>query len=162
MGGNARSKACCENAFRKSPVHPSPTVYGHAVTKTQKLRNLAEGFMAALVECGYRGPWRWAHHQWEGPFYRVWYEWEPHTNDAFPRLELGGSANGRSSQARSVLWQLKRTSPFYGYDTEPLTVNPRGMTPREYLDLWCDGATAEEWVDLGAAFLEEMAKRQEN
>ncbi|MDQ4110524.1 MAG: hypothetical protein M3306_05410 [Actinomycetota bacterium] len=132
------------------------------MTKTQKLRNLAEGFMAALVECGYRGPWRWAHHQWEGTFYRVWNDWEPHTRDAFPRLEVGGSANGRSSQARSILWELKRTSPFYGHDSKPLTVAPRGMTPREYLDDWCDGATTDEWVDLGAAFLEKMAKREQS
>lgn len=96
-------------AFRRESLSQ---VYRGAVTKTQKLRNLAEGFMAALVECGYRGPWRWAHHQWEGAFYRVWNDWEPHSSDVFPRLELGGSANGRSSQARAILWELKRTSPF--------------------------------------------------
>lgn len=117
--------------------------------------------MAALVECGYRGPWRWAHHQWEGAFYRVWNGWKPHTNSAFPRLEVGGSANGRSSQARAILWELKRTSPFYEHDAKPLTVKPHGMTPREYLDVWCEGASADEWVALATGFLEEMARREQ-
>ena len=126
------------------------------MTKTQKLRNLAEGFVAALVECGCRGPWKWAHHQWEGPFYRVWAEWEPHSGDVFPKLELGGSANGRSSQARDILRELKSTSPFANYQTGPLTTHPSGMAAREYLDLWCDGATADEWVGLASAFLTEM------
>jgi hypothetical protein len=128
------------------------------VTKTQKLRNLAEGFMAALVECGYRGPWRWAHHQWEGSFYRVWNSWEPHTAAVFPGLALGGSADGRTSQARDILWQLKSTSPFADYGTQPLPEHPRGMTPREYLDVWCEGATVDEWVELASAFLAEIEK----
>lgn len=116
--------------------------------------------MAALVECGYRGPWRWPHHQWEGAFYRVWEAWDPHSFDVFPRLQLGGSASGRSSQARAILWELKRTSPFYEHDTKTLTANPRGMTPREYLETWCEGATADEWVSLADAFLREMAERE--
>ncbi|MEP7738890.1 hypothetical protein ABKW28_14645 [Nocardioides sp. 31GB23] len=130
--------------------------YRGAMTKTQKLRNLAEGLMAGLVECGYRGPWRWAHHQWEGPFYRAWDRWEPHTRPEFPPLELGGSSSGRSSQARVVLWQLKSTSPFHAYESQPLTDQPRGMEPREYLEECCDGATADEWVELAKAFLAEM------
>jgi hypothetical protein len=81
--------------------------------------------------------------------------------EVFPRLALGGSADGRTSQARSILWELKRTSPFSEYSTEPLTAQPLGMTPREYLDDYCDGATADEWVSLAAGFLAEMAKREE-
>ena len=128
------------------------------MTKTQKLRNLAEGFMAALVECGYRGPWRWAHHQWEGAFYRVWASWGPHRNNQFPGLQLGGSADGRTSQARDVLWQLKRTSPFAEFRSEPLTEQPLGMTPREYLHEYCGGASPDQWVALATAFLTEMER----
>lgn len=131
------------------------------MTKTQKLRNLAEGLMAALVECGYTGPLRWPHHQWEGPFYRVWNAWEPHTRAAFPRLQLGGSANGTSSQAREILWELKRTSPFHEHDHRPLSKKPMGLPPREYLEIWCEGATPDEWVELGTAFIQEMAKLDE-
>lgn len=29
-------------------------------------------------------------------------------------FQIGGSANGRTSQARDMLWQIKRTSPFEG------------------------------------------------
>lgn len=115
--------------------------------------------MASLVECGYRGPWTWAHHEWEGAFYRVWAEWEPHSRDVFPKLELGGSANGRSSQARDILRELKSTSPFANFQTGPLTARPREMAPREYLDLWCDGASTDEWVGLASAFLAEMDRR---
>lgn len=102
---------CCDGRIPKAAVVRWSTVYGQVVTKTQQLRNLAEGFMAALVECGYRGPWRWAHHQWEGAFYRVWNEWGPHTDSAFPHLELGGSADGRSTQARAILWNSNARHP---------------------------------------------------
>jgi hypothetical protein len=150
----ARTPRRCPQCPR--PWHP----YGGAMTKTQKLRNVAEGFMAALVECGYRGPWRWAHHQWEGAFYRVWTSWAPHTNDEFPRLKLGGSAEGRTSQAREILWELKRTSPFAEHDHELLTDQPLGLTPREYLDDYCKGASADDWVALASAFLVEMESRE--
>lgn len=114
--------------------------------------------MAALVECGYEGPWRWAHHEWEGSFYRAWADWRPHTSPAFPRLELSGSAGGRSSEARAALWELKSTSPFATYESEQLTTSPQGLTPREYLELYCEGATPEEWVELADSFLAEMAR----
>jgi hypothetical protein len=32
------------------------------------------------------------------------------------------------------------------------------MTPREYLTEWCEGSTADEWVELASAFLAEMEK----
>lgn len=126
------------------------------MNKQQKLRNVAEGLMAGLVAAGYHGPWRWAHHQWEGSFYRVWDRWPPHEGSDFPRFEIGGSANGRTSQAREILWQLKRTSPFHTYETEPLPTRPRGMTPGEYLETWCEGATPDEWFALAQGFLKEM------
>lgn len=50
--------------------------------------------------------------------------------------------------------------PFYEHNIKPLTPEPRGMTPREYLDLLCEGATADEWVSLATAFLNEMTERE--
>lgn len=114
--------------------------------------------MGGLIVCGFTGPWRWQHDQWEGAFYRSWNAWEPHTRTSFPALKLGGSASGRTSQAREILWELKRTAPFYEHDKHPLTQKPLGLTPREYLDTWCDGATADEWFELATAFLREMSR----
>lgn len=128
------------------------------MNKQQRLRNLAEGFLAALVECGYEGPWRWPHHRWEGSFYRAFHSWGPRSDPIFPRLQVGGSADGRTSQARDILWQIKRTSPFDGYDRAPLPTTPAGLSPREYLAEMVDGATPDEWVALGEAFLTEMAR----
>jgi len=115
--------------------------------------------MAALVECGFQRPWRWAHHEWEGAFNRVWSQWGPHKSEVFPRLAAGGSADGRTSEARAILWELKRTSPFAEFKTERLAHTPFGMTAREYLTEWCEGAAADEWVELAGAFLVEMEKR---
>lgn len=42
------------------------------MTKQQKLRNTAEGLLAGLAGVGFACPWTWAHHQWEGAFYRAW------------------------------------------------------------------------------------------
>lgn len=132
--------------------------YVARVNKQQRLRNVAEGFLAGLVECGYEGPWRWAHHQWECSFYRAWNGWGPHAGPGFPRFQIGGSADGRTSQAREILWQLKRTSPFHNYDQTPLTMTPRGMSPHEYIEVWVEGASPTGWVELAAAFLAEMAR----
>lgn len=62
------------------------------MTKTQRVRVTAEGFMAGLVVSGYRGPWRWSNLNWEHAFYRAWRDWPPplRTPEDFPRLELGG------------------------------------------------------------------------
>ncbi|NRQ51727.1 hypothetical protein [Aeromicrobium stalagmiti] len=101
------------------------------MNKTQRLRNTADGFMAALVANGFRGPWRWSHLDWELPFYQAWDTWPPqrrNPND-FPTIKLGGS--GSSSQGRELLWQLKRTSPFHAYADEPLTEHPLGVMSRE-------------------------------
>ena len=48
-----------------------------SVTKQQRLRNAAEGFMAGLVANGYVGPFKHSHLNWELPFYRAWAQWEP-------------------------------------------------------------------------------------
>ena len=83
------------------------------MTKQQRLRTTAEGFMAGLVVCGFRGPWRWSHLDWELPFYRVWRQWPPQqrTPERFPTFQVGG--HGGKLEAREMLWQLKRTSPFH-------------------------------------------------
>lgn len=129
------------------------------MTKQQRLRNVAEGLMAGLVANGFTGPWHWAHHQWEGVFYRVWRDWPPAQRDpaSFPTFQLGGGA-GRTSQARDMLWTLKSTSPFHDHDRKPLTMKPRGMTPVEYLEIWVTGAHADEWIDLARKFLAEMER----
>jgi len=57
------------------------------VTKEKRLRMTAEGFMAALVACGYRGPWRWSNMDWELPFYRVWRRCRLHS--AIPTASRG-------------------------------------------------------------------------
>lgn len=131
------------------------------MNKQQRLRNAAEGFLAALVAVGFEGPFRWAHHQWEGSFYRAWRNWAPavRTPRDFPKFGLGGSADGRTSQARDMLWQIKKTSPFDGFDRQPLNASPMGMTPEEYLESWVEGATPEEWKELARAFLENMSGR---
>ena len=130
-----------------------------APTKHQRLRGTADGFMAALVECGYRGPWRWSNLDWELPFYQVWNAWEPRkrTPKLFPKFGIGPSAT--TSQGREMLWQLKRTSPFHGYADEQLTRSPFGLTPRDFLEIWAKEATPDEWVELAAGFLEQMEQR---
>jgi hypothetical protein len=116
----------------------------------------AEGFMAGLVACGYRGPWRWSHLDWELSFYRVWRDWPPQQRapERFPRFELGG--HGRTSQARDMLWQLTRTSPFHQYRDQPLPEQPMGFSPQEYLEIRADAASPDEWVALAAAFLDDI------
>jgi len=95
---------------------------------------------------------------WELPFYRVWRRWPPAQRhpDRFPRFELNG--HGRTSEAREMLWQLKRTSPFHLYETEPLPETPFGLSPREYLEIWVDAASPDEWIALARAFLEGVRK----
>jgi hypothetical protein len=126
------------------------------VTKQQRLRNTAEGFMAGLVVNGFRGPWRWNNLDWELAFYKAWRDWPPQQRDPklFPRFELAGQRT--SSQGREMLWQLKATSPFRGYRDEPLPLEPLNLPPAEYLEIWVEGATPEEWISLAAAFLDAM------
>lgn len=126
------------------------------MNKQQRLRNTAEGFMGGLVANGFYGPWRWNNLDWELAFYNAWRAWPPQQRDpqSFPRFELGG--NRTSSQAREMLWQLKSTSPFHNYENDPFPAEPKNLTPVEYLEIWADGATPEEWIALAAAFLREM------
>jgi hypothetical protein len=130
-----------------------------AMTKQQRLRTTAEGFVAGLVACGYRGPWRWSHLDWELPFYRVWRQWSPqqHTPTLFPIFEVGG--HGRTCEPREMLWQLKRTSPFHDLHNSGLPTEPFGLTPREYLEIHADTATPDEWIALASAFLAEVDHR---
>ena len=130
------------------------------MTKQQKLKNTAEGLLAGMVAVGFDGPFRWPHHEWETAFYRVWRAWPPSSNtEVFRTLELGGSANGRTSQARDILFAVNRTSPFVGYDRGPLNPAPRGMTPQEYLETSVEGASPQEWMDLARALLDELPER---
>jgi hypothetical protein len=112
--------------------------------------------MAGLVANRFLGPFRYSHLDWELPFYRAWARWPPARRDpsAFPTFEIGG--HGRSSQARELLWQLKRTSPFHGYDSGPLPIEPRGLAVEEYLEIWVTGASPQEWIALAADFLAEL------
>jgi hypothetical protein len=127
------------------------------MTKQQKLKNTAEGLLAGLVAVGYEGPWRWAHHQWEGAFYRAWRAWPPSSNtDVFRTFQVGGSANGRTSQGRDILFAVNRNSPFDGYNQRPLNPTPRGQAPVEYLADSVEGASPQQWMDLARAFLVEM------
>src|ERR1035437_2776731 len=65
-----------------------------SMSKTQRLRNAAEGFMGGLLLCGFSGPWVWAHHEWEGAFYKAWRTWPPKDRapKSFPTFKLGGGA----------------------------------------------------------------------
>lgn len=127
------------------------------MNKQQKLKNTAEGLLAGLAAIGFEGPWRWAHHEWEGAFYRAWRTWPPAGDDAtFRTFEVGGSADGRTSQARDILFALKGTSPFAGYDQRSLNHAPAGLTPEEYLEVSVEGASPQEWMDLARSFLKEM------
>lgn len=127
------------------------------MNKQQKLKNTAEGFLGGLAASGFTGPWRWAHHEWEGAFYRAWGSWAPASDTAvFRAFRGGGSANGRTSQARDLLFSMKSTSPFNGYNQGPLNPTPFGLTPEEYLEIWVEGATPREWMDLARTFLVEM------
>lgn len=115
--------------------------------------------MAGLVANEFSGPWRWSHLDWELPFYRVWDEWSPSSRNSgmLPRFEIGGHRS--TSQAREMLWQLKRTSPFHDYQSAPLTREPFGLSPIEYLEIWVKGASPEEWINLATAFLTEMDRK---
>lgn len=128
------------------------------MTKQQKLRMTADAFLAALVCAGYRGPFRQSHLDWELPFYRAWRRWEPQQRkpSLFPTFGIGGSADGRTSQARDMLFQVKRTSPFHDYADTALTTTPFGLTPREFLEIWARAATPDEWVALAQDFLNEL------
>ncbi len=130
-----------------------------AMTKQQRLRTTVEGFMAGLVACGFRGPWRWSHLDWELPFYGAWRQWPPQqrTPELFPSFMVGG--HGRTSEARELLWQLKRTSPFHDLHSQELPTEPMGLSPREYLAIWADTAAPDEWIALAAKFLSEIDTR---
>lgn len=129
------------------------------MNKQQKLKNTAEGLLAALAAVGFDGPWHWAHHEWEGAFYRAWAKWPPaRDTKVFRTFRVGGAADGRSSQARDILFAVKSTSPFDGYDRSPLNTAPRGMAPEEYLEIWVEGATPQEWMDLARSFLSEIGE----
>lgn len=114
--------------------------------------------MAALVANGYRGPWRWSNLDWELSFYKAWRDWPPLQREPkiFPAFNLGGHRT--TSQAREMLWQLKRTSPFANYQTEEFPLEPRGLPVEDYLEIWAEGATPDEWIALAKAFLVEMAE----
>ncbi len=129
------------------------------MTKQQRLRNTAEGLMAGLVECGFRGPVRWSNLDWELPFMQAWDDWAPKSRAprGFPTFKVGG--HGTSSEAREMLWQLKRTSPFAGGWANELTDEPFGLTPREYLEIWAKGASPDEWIELAGSFLALMRER---
>lgn len=131
------------------------------MTKQQRLRTTAEGFMAGLLVRGFRGPWRWSHLEWELPFYVAWRQWPPQqrTPEQFPTFQVGG--HGRSSEAREMLWQLKRTSPFHSLHSQELPPEPMGLSPLEYLEVWADTAAPDEWAALAAAFLAEISKRSQ-
>ena len=58
-----------------------------------------------------------------------------------------------------MLWQLKRTSPFHYYSSQRLPAEPLGLPIVEYLEIWVDGATPDEWIALGADFLGELGER---
>lgn len=128
------------------------------MNKQQRLRNAAEGFMAGLVACGYEGPWRWNSLDWELAFYRAWGDWAPRQRDPrqFPDFSLGSSRT--SSQGRDMLRQLKATSPFHRYQDEPLTKEPFGLAPVEYLEIWVSGASPDEWIGLAKTFLAGMGR----
>ena len=128
--------------------------------KTQRLRNAAEGFMAGLVAVGFEGPFWSAWHEWEGSFYSAWRTWTPKDDNPgdFPTFHVGGSANGRSSQARDMLFTLKSTSPFEAYATNALPLEPRWLSPEQYLEIHVQGATPEQWKDLARAFLERIGR----
>jgi hypothetical protein len=128
------------------------------MTKPQRLGMTADAFMAALVACGFKGPWRWSNVDWEPSFRRVWHDWPPQQRDPdrFPSFRLGG--HGRTSEPRELLWQLKRTSPFHNLRENPLTDQPFGLSPREFLEIWADAARPDEWVALAHAFLDDMAR----
>jgi len=129
------------------------------VDKQQKLRNTAEGLLAGLIAIGFQGPWRWSHHRWEEAFCQAWGAWEPAKDpQVFRTFSMGGSANGRTSQAREIFSAVKRTSPFAEYNREPLNRAPRGLTPEDYLATCVEGATPQEWMDLARAFLQEMGE----
>ncbi len=57
---------------------------------------------------------------------------------------------------RGTSFAVKSTSPFDGYARGPLNPAPRGMAPEEYLEIWVEGATPREWMDLARSFLVEM------
>ena len=129
------------------------------MNKSEQLRNTAEGLLAGLVAIGFEDRWKWAHHQWEGAFYRAWSSWPPAENTGVFRVfRVGGSPNGRTSQAREVLFSIKSTSPFAGYNRAPLNPSPRGLAPEEYLETWVEGATPKQWMDLARAFLNELGE----
>lgn len=116
--------------------------------------------MGGLVLADFTGPFRWAHHEWEGAFYSAWNSWPAQVRDSnsFPRFKIGGGA-GRTSQPRDMLWQLKSTSPFHEYANKSLPTDPMGLHIREYLDGWVSGASAHEWERLARAFLHLQAER---
>jgi hypothetical protein len=130
------------------------------MNKRQKLRNIAEGFLAGLAAVGFQGPWRWAHHEWEGAFYRACREWPPSSRDVFRKFGVGGSADGQTSQAREIPLTVKGTSPFYGFDQKPINAKPMWLTPEEYLDVWVEGSSPQEWMALATRFLAVMEPRR--
>lgn len=115
--------------------------------------------MAGLVACGFRGPVRWSNLDWEFSFIKAWGAWPPKSRSPrdFPTFKTG--ATGTSSEPRELLWQLKRTSPYAGGWRNELTVEPHGLSPHDYLEIWVAGASPDEWIELAESFLSLMRER---
>ena len=74
----------------------------------------------------------------------------------FRTFAVGGSADGRTSQARDIQFTVKGTSPFSAYREGALNAKPFGLKPDEYIETHVVGATAQQRKDLARAFLSEM------
>lgn len=126
------------------------------MNKTQRLRNTAEGFMAGLVANGYTEPFS-DRGDWEFAFRKAWDAWPAKDRNPKDFPKFGISAYCGVSEPRNMIWQLMQTSPFVDYENG-LNQEPRGFTPEDYLETFVEGATADEWIGLAAAFLREMDK----
>ncbi len=117
-------------------------------TKPQRLLLLGNGFLAALAELGV-DTLDSSNMGFEFPFMHGWRRWGYISNPNMPTIEYGTTC-----QPRDILHRVASSnSPFKYFESEGISVAPRGWSPRGFLETYCDELPVYAWLELGELFL---------
>lgn len=121
-------------------------------TNMQKRLLLGEGFLGGLAALGVESiPAN--NMAFELPFMAAWRQWIPMQNaKLLPSIDYGGL-----EEPRMFLFRIERSrSPFKNFHQEGITPTPFGLTPREFLEIWCSDIPVSNWIDLADSFVREL------
>jgi hypothetical protein len=116
--------------------------------RRHQLLEVGNGLLAGLVELGIE-EFNPSIMDFETRFLKAWREWAPQLThpSIFPVFGVG------TKRPRDLLFRLHHSSsPFSSYQTDLLVQRPLNLIPRDYLEIYCDTATPEEWLNLGRAY----------